>query len=127
MINSEEVIKHIGTVIAGLEGIKSALNGEETNKQQKVEIDSKVLADKLANTYTTLHPNYRIDSQIRNIQDMANNPDKVGILVNWLNKTPEGIEEFFKLPKDKKQEVLKTVISTQEPIIREILTKRFSS
>ena len=128
MVNTEEVIKNLGFVIAGLERIKSALGGtkQEEAKTEKVEISGEILANKVASTYTTLHPEYRIESQFRNLQDMANNPNKVSILFNWLRKSPDGIEEFFKLPQEKKQEILKTVISTHESVIKEVLTKRFS-
>lgn len=130
MNNTEEVIKHIGAVIAGLEGIKSALSGEITEtkeeKVEKVTIDTKVLADRLANSYTTLHPEYRIESQFRNLQDMANNSRKISILFSWLRNHDEGIEEFFKLPQSKKQEVLNATLASHEDLIKTILKQRFA-
>lgn len=131
MSNTEELLKHLDTIITGLEGIKTSLEGKTNNnsteKTEKVEIDTEVLADRLANSYTTLHPEYRVDSQFRNLQEMVKNSNKVSILFSWLKKHPDGIEDFFKLPQYKRQEILDITLSNHGELIKDILTKRFST
>ena len=58
---------------------------------------------------------------------MAENPDKVGILINWMRKKgTSGFEEFFKMTRTNQQNYIINAVTAYREDVKKILKERFS-
>lgn len=127
-MNVEKFNNAIDSVIAGLTTLKEAFNNtsipDDKSCFDKVNIE--LLARQMAYSYSTLHPEYKVESQFRNLVDMVNSP-KISFVIAWVRKKgTEGLEEFFKEDNGKKQLLMKEALEKYEKEIKEVFTKRFS-
>ena len=103
---------------------------ENVEKTQEIEfpdtVNNKNIAIRVAETYNTFRPELGADRLANDIIKMAENPAKVGFLVNWMRKKGiNGFEWFFKLTKDKQQSCLIIATTTYRKEIVDILKDRF--
>lgn len=121
-------IEAIDTIITGLNNLKDALN-EGTNDVVSVKnnnVNIELLAHQMAYSYTTLHPEYRVESQFRNLRDMINST-KISYVIAWVRKrNVEELNNFFALDTEAKREVMLEALNKYEQEIKEVFTKRFT-
>ena len=104
--------------------VEEATTVVEEKKEQKG-INSELLAKRVAYAYTTMHPEYKVDSQFNNLTEMIKCA-KITYVLNWLKrKNVEGIENFFNLAMEEQRKELLGAINTYEKEIKEVFTKRF--
>ena len=97
-----------------------------TQNSVKNDVNIELLARQMAYSYSTLHPEYKVDSQFRNLTDMVNS-SKITYVIAWVRKKgTEGLEEFFKKTQDEKQTLMKEALNKYEKEIKEVFIKRFS-
>ena len=86
---------------------------------------TELLANRLAWSYTTMHPEYKIDSQFKNLEDMVKG-SKISYILKWLRrKNIEGLENFFKLSLEEQRRELQIAMCNYGDKIKEVFTKRF--
>lgn len=132
-MNKEKIIEAIDKASSALDSLKAAFVeelqlGGLTEPQNVItnKINTELLAKKVAYAYNTMHPEYRVDSQFKNLSDMVNGP-KMSYVINWLQKKNiEGIEDFFRLTKDNQRTELQNALKAYETEIKEVFTKRFA-
>ena len=127
-MNVEKLNQAIDSVITGLTTLKEAIGETSTveNKSCFAKINIELLARQMAYSYSTLHPEYKVESQFRNLVDMVNSP-KISYVIAWVRKKgTEGLEEFFKENNGNKQILMKEALEKYENEIKEVFTKRFS-
>lgn len=127
-MNTEKVLKALDSFSEGINILKESLS-ENSSKTSTIEnsINTELLAKRLAYSYTTYHPEYKVESQIKNLKDMVNG-QKISFVLKWLkNKNIEGIEEFFKLDVENQRVELNKALEMFENEIREVFNKRFHS
>ena len=127
-MNVEKFNQAIDSVITGLTTLKEAIGDTSTieNKSCFDKVNIELLAHQMAYSYSTLHPEYKVESQFRNLVDMVNSP-KISYVIAWVRKKgTEGLEEFFKENNGNKQMLMKEALEKYENEIKEVLTKRFS-
>ena len=130
-MNKEKIIEAIDKASSALDSLKAAFVeelqlGGLTEPQNANKINTELLAKKVAYAYSTMHPEYRVDSQFKNLSDMVDGP-KMSYVINWLQKKNiEGIEDFFRLTKDNQRTELQNALKTYETEIKEVFTKRFA-
>jgi predicted AlkP superfamily phosphohydrolase/phosphomutase len=127
-VNVEKFNQAIDSVITGLTELKGAFSSEVPMIQNSVknDVNIELLARQMAYSYSTLHPEYKVDSQFRNLTDMVNS-SKITYVIAWVRKKgTEGLEEFFKKTQDEKQTLMKEALNKYEKEIKEVFTKRFS-
>lgn len=127
-MNVEKLNQAIDSVITGLTTLKEAI-GETSKVENKScfdKVNIELLARQMAYSYSTLHPEYKVESQFRNLVDMVNSP-KISYVIAWVRKKgTEGLEEFFKEHNGNKQMLMKEALEKYENEIKEVFTKRFS-
>lgn len=127
-MNVEKLNQAIDSVITGLTTLKEAIGGTSTPEDKSCfdKVNIELLARQMAYSYSTLHPEYKVESQFRNLVDMVNSP-KISYVIAWVRKKgTEGLEEFFKENNDNKQILMKEALEKYENEIKEVFTKRFS-
>ena len=127
-MNVEKLNQAIDSVITGLTTLKEALGGTSTpeNKSCFAKVNIELLARQMAYSYSTIHPEYKVESQFRNLVDMVNSP-KISYVIAWVRKKgTEGLEEFFQENNGNKQMLMKEALEKYENEIKEVFTKRFS-
>lgn len=127
-MNVEKINQAIDSMITGLTTLKEAIGGTSTveNKSCFDKVNIELLARQMAYSYSTLHPEYKVESQFRNLVDMVNSP-KISYVIAWVRKKgTEGLEEFFKENNGNKQILMKEALEKYENEIKEVFTKRFS-
>jgi hypothetical protein len=127
-VNVEKLNQAIDSVITGLTTLKEAIGGTSIpeNKSCFDKVNIELLARQMAYSYSTLHPEYKVESQFRNLVDMVNSP-KISYVIAWVRKKgTEGLEEFFKESNGNKQMLMKEALEKYENEIKEVFTKRFS-
>ena len=127
-MNVEKLNQAIDSVIIGLTTLKEAIGGTSTidNRECVAKVNIELLARQMAYSYSTLHPEYKVESQFRNLVDMVNSP-KISYVIAWVRKKgTEGLEEFFKENNGNKQILMKEALEKYENEIKEVFTKRFS-
>ena len=127
-MNVEKFNQAIDSVITGLTTLKEAIGDTSTieNKSCFDKVNIELLAHQMAYSYSTLHPEYKVESQFRNLVDMVNSP-KISYVIAWVRKKgTEGLEEFFKENNGNKQMLMKEALEKYENEIKEVFTKRFS-
>ena len=127
-MNIEKFNNAIDSMITGLTTLKEAISNTSIpeNKSCFDKVNIELLARQMAYSYSTLHPEYKIESQFRNLVDMVNSP-KISYVIAWVRKKgTEGLEEFFKENNGNKQMLMKEALEKYENEIKEVLTKRFS-
>lgn len=115
-------------MITGLTTLKEAIGNTSIpeNKSCFDKVNIELLARQMAYSYSTLHPEYKVESQFRNLVDMVNSP-KISYVIAWVRKKgTEGLEEFFKENNGNKQMLMKEALEKYENEIKEVFTKRFS-
>lgn len=126
-MNNELIIEAIGDFKNGLTKLETALGSQASKEINVSPINTALLAERLAYSYTTIHPEYGVQSQYRNLTTMVNS-DKVSFIFSWLRKyNVEGIENFFKLSEADRVFELNKALTAFEKEIKDILTKRFAS
>ena len=84
------------------------------------------IAVRIAETYNTFKPEFGAIRLANDIIKMANDANKVGILISWMRKKGvDGFEDFFKQPKNKQQEAVIKAVTTYKDKIISILKTRF--
>ena len=84
-----------------------------------------LLGVKLAYAYTTRHPEYNVDSQIRNLKEMIAG-NKISYIISWLRKgNIMGIEGFLTLDTTTQRMLLDKVVCEKEEEIKKIFNERF--
>ena len=84
-----------------------------------------LLATRLAYAYTTRHPEYKVESQIKNLEEMINS-SKISYILSWLRKgNTNGIEGFLTLDVMDQRILLEKAVSTKEEVIKNIFNDRF--
>ena len=127
-MNVEKLNQAIDSVITGLTTLKEAIGDTSTvdNRDCFAKVNIELLARQMAYSYSTLHPEYKVESQFRNLVDMVNSP-KISYVIAWVRKKgTEGLEEFFKENNGNKQMLMKEALEKYENEIKEVFTKRFS-
>lgn len=127
-MNIEKFNSAIDSMITGLTTLKEAIGNTSMpeNKSCFDKVNIELLARQMAYSYSTLHPEYKVESQFRNLVDMVNSP-KITYVINWVRKKgTEGLEEFFKENNGNKQILMKEALEKYENEIKEVFTKRFS-
>lgn len=132
-MKTDKIIEAIDKASSALDSLKAAfvegLQTDATLESQPVftnRVNTELLAKKVAYAYSTMHPEYRVDSQFKNLSDMVDGP-KMSYVINWLQKKNiEGIEDFFKLTKDNQRTELQSALKAYETEIKEVFTKRFA-
>ena len=132
-MNKEKIIEAIDKASSALDSLKAAFVEElqlgglvESQNVITNKVNTELLAKKVAYAYSTMHPEYRVDSQFNNLSDMINGP-KMSYVINWLQKKNiEGIEDFFRLTKDNQRTELQNALKAYETEIKEVFTKRFA-
>lgn len=127
-MNVEKLNQAIDSVITGLTTLKEAIGSTPTpeNKNCFAKVNIELLARQMAYSYSTLHPEYKVESQFRNLVDMVNSP-KISYVIAWVRKKgTEGLEEFFQENNGNKQMLMKEALEKYENEIKEVFTKRFS-
>lgn len=132
-MNKSKIIEAIDSASTALSKLKEAFVEEpvkeivvETKQETPNAINAELLAKKVAYAYTTLHPEYKADSQYKNLTDMVKCA-KITYVINWLRrKNTEGIENFFELSMDQQRLELLNAIGKYEKEIKEVFTKRFA-
>ena len=131
-MNIEKLNSAIDSMINGLTELKCVFSDEQkstnilstTSCIEKTNLE--LLARQMAYSYSTLHPEYKIESQFRNLKDMVNGP-KVSYVIAWIRKKgTEGLESFFAENNGNKQIILKEALERYEKEIKEVFTKRFA-
>ena len=128
-MNVEKFNSAIDSMITGLATLKEAIGNTSIpdNRSCFDKVNIELLARQMAYSYSTLHPEYKVESQFRNLVDMVNNPSKVTYVINWVRKKgTEGLEEFFQENNGNKQLLMKEALEKYENEIKEVFTKRFS-
>lgn len=127
-MNITNVTKAIDAITEGLNLIKKEINGESASQINEVKeegIDTERLAHRMACSYTTMHPEFRIESQFRNLKDMINGP-KITFVLSWIKRGGiEGLENFFKLNEEEQRKEMKKALEEYEDKIKAVFTKRF--
>lgn len=127
-MNVEKFNSAIDSMITGLTTLKEAIGNTSIpeNKSCFDKVNIELLARQMAYSYSTLHPEYKVESQFRNLVDMVNSP-KISYVIAWVRKKgTEGLEEFFKENNGNKQMLMKEALEKYENEIKEVFTKRFS-
>jgi hypothetical protein len=127
-VNINKVCGAIDSIIKGLSELKEAIleNTPPDNRSCFDKVNLELLARQMAYSYSTLHPEYKIDSQFNNLCDMVNGP-KISYVIAWVKKNgTTGLEEFFQENNGNKQMLMKEALSRYEDKIKEVFTKRFS-
>lgn len=127
-MNVEKINQAIDSMITGLTTLKEAIGSTSIpeNKSCFDKVNIELLARQMAYSYSTLHPEYKVESQFRNLVDMVNSP-KISYVIAWVRKKgTEGLEEFFKENNGNKQMLMKEALERYENEIKEVFTKRFS-
>jgi hypothetical protein len=127
-VNVEKFNSAIDSMITGLTTLKEAIGNTSIpeNKSCFDKVNIELLARQMAYSYSTLHPEYKVESQFRNLVDMVNSP-KISYVIAWVRKKgTEGLEEFFKENNGNKQMLMKEALEKYENEIKEVFTKRFS-
>ena len=114
------------------DGIDLMLQADDVKVEKTQEIpfndttNYEKIAVRIAETYSTFRPEFGAIRLASDIIKMANNADKVNILISWMRKKGiDGFEDFFKQSKEKQQEiVIKAVTANKDKIIN-ILKTRF--
>jgi hypothetical protein len=128
-VNVEKFNSAIDSMITGLTTLKEAISSTSIpdNRSCFDKVNIELLARQMAYSYSTLHPEYKVESQFRNLVDMVNNPSKITYVINWVRKKgTEGLEEFFQENNGNKQLLMKEALEKYENEIKEVFTKRFS-
>jgi len=104
---------------------------ENTEKTQEIDFpdstNSKSIAIRIAETYNTFKPELGADKLANDIIRMAENPDKVGILINWMRKKgTAGFEDFFKMTKNNQQNYIINAVTAYREDLKKVLKERFS-
>lgn len=117
------------------DGIDLILSAEDyvnnIEKTQEIDfpdkINNKSVAVRVAETYNTFKPELGADKLANDILRMAENPDKVGILINWMRKKgTSGFEEFFKMTRTNQQNYIINAVTAYREDVKKILKERFS-
>ena len=127
-MNVEKINSAIDSMITGLTTLKEAISNTSIpeNKSCFDKVNIELLARQMEYYYSTLHPEYKVESQFRNLVDMVNSP-KISYVIAWVRKKgTEGLEEFFKENNGNKQMLMKEALEKYENEIKEVFTKRFS-
>ena len=127
-MNVEKFNQAVDSVITGLTELKEAFSLEApvTQNSVKNDVNIELLARQMAYSYSTLHPEYKVDSQFRNLTDMVNS-SKITYVIAWVRKKgTEGLEGFFRKTQNEKQILMKEALNKYEKEIKEVFTKRFS-
>ena len=127
-MNINNVTKAIDTITEGLNLIKKEISGNDApqiNEVKEESVDTERLAHRMACSYTTMHPEFRIDSQFRNLKDMVNGP-KITFVISWMKRNgTDGLEDFFKLSEEDKRKEMNKALDEYEDKIKTVFTKRF--
>lgn len=128
-MNINKVCGAIDSIIKGLSELKEVILESNTSPDTRScfdRVNLELLARQMAYSYSTLHPEYKIDSQFNNLCDMVNGP-KISYVIAWVKKNgTTGLEEFFQENNGNKQLLMKEALSRYEDKIKEVFTKRFS-
>lgn len=127
-MNVEKFNSAIDSMITGLTTLKEAMGNTSIpdNRSCFDKVNIELLARQMAYSYSTLHPEYKVESQFRNLVDMVNSP-KISYVIAWVRKKgTEGLEEFFQENNGNKQLLMKEALEKYENEIKEVFTKRFS-
>ena len=128
-MNVEKLNSAIDSMINGLTELKGVFSEQNQILDTSSCVDKtnlELLARQMAYSYSTLHPEYKIESQFRNLKDMVNGP-KVSYVIAWIRKKgTEGLENFFAENNGNKQIILKEALERYEKEIKEVFTKRFA-
>ena len=127
-MNVEKFNSAIDSMITGLTTLKEAIGNTSIpeNKSCFDKVNIELSARQMAYSYSTLHPEYKVESQFRNLVDMVNSP-KISYVIAWVRKKgTEGLEEFFQENNGNKQMLMKEALEKYENEIKEVFTKRFS-
>lgn len=97
-----------------------------TTSNEEVSSESiDLLGVKLAYAYTTRHPEYNVDSQIRNLKEMIAG-NKISYIISWLRKgNIMGIEGFLTLDTTTQRMLLDKAVCAKEEEIKKIFNERF--
>lgn len=126
-MRKDVIIAALESIIAALTTIKNEILGKVDEKQDNTEetYNKCRLVNRLGYTYSTRHPEYPVDSQVRNLKDMIKGT-KISYIISWLNKgNIEGIEGFFKLDTETKRKVLLESIEEYQKDLEDIFNHRF--
>lgn len=126
-MRKDTIITALDSIISALTTIKNEILGKVDEKPVNTEeaFDKCRLVNRLGYTYSTRHPEYPVDSQVRNLKDMIKGT-KISYIISWLNKgNIEGIEGFFKLDTDTKRKVLLESIEEYQKDLEDIFNHRF--
>lgn len=155
-MNTQKLVEALDATISALTDIKKSLQDTKTGMDKVLEqcekelkeinslddcfhkgiyvVDGKpveqsyteLLANRLAWSYSTMHPEYRVESQFRNLGDMISN-SKISYVLNWVKrKGVDGLEDFFRLPIEDQRKELQIAIRNYETQIKDVFAKRFS-
>lgn len=131
-MNKDEIASVFDIITEALNKVKLTLTAD--NKEIKAEesqpevasVAIDLLATRLAYSYTTKHPEYKIESQFKNLKDMIA-CDKITYIIAWLRKgNTSGIEQFLTMKTADQRILLEKALSLKENKIKEIFTERFS-
>ena len=126
-MRKDVIITALESIISALITIKNEILGKVDEKQDntKETYNKCRLVNRLGYTYSTRHPEYPVDSQVRNLKDMIQGT-KISYIISWLNKgNIEGIEGFFKLDTETKRKVLLESIEEYQKDLEDIFNHRF--
>ena len=126
-MRKDVIISALEGIIYALNAIKGEILGKTDEKHDNTEeaFDKCRLVNRLGYTYSTRHPEYPVESQIRNLKDMIKGT-KISYIISWLNKgNIEGIEGFFKLDTETKRKVLLESIEEYQKDLEDIFNNRF--
>lgn len=138
-MNKEKLIEAIDKVSQALDIVKEAIdtNTVDTTKTENLELGNlgakvvevnytELLANRMAWSYNTLHPEFRVESQFKNLKDMVSG-SKIDFVLNWIKrKGTDGLEDFFKLSTEEQRTQLLVALNNYSDKIREVFAKRFS-
>ncbi len=123
-MNKKLLNEALDKINQGLADVKIAI---AEDNHSNGEIDQKVLAKAIANTYKTNKPEYGAEALYKNIKKMASS-DKIKIILKWLDASNlDIIKEFRKLPIQEQSEQAASAINNSENEIIDILKKKFEA
>ena len=136
-MNKQKLIEALDATSKSIEEIKQSLIEDDVCVREEIvpiignghlaeQKYTELLANRLAWSYSTLHPEYKIDNQIKNLNDMISS-QKISFVLNWIKrKGTDGLEEFFRLDLENQRKELQIALYNYEPEIREVFKKKFS-
>lgn len=129
-MNNQIIKEAINDFKNGFQKLEKAFSTDDANASEQVseqsQINTELLSKRLAYCYSTFHPEYKVESQLKNLKDMINSA-KISIVLNWLRKNNiEGIENLFKLDTDAQRVELNKAVENFSENIKEIFKQRFS-